>query len=92
MEVRPLDPVKALFPMYSRELENSTDVKPVKPNAELSIRLTELGNVIDFNVQQPLNVPAPIVWTVFGITVFWHPAIKVLVLISMMQLQLSPEV
>ena len=47
--------------------------------------------VIEVRPLQPLNADSPMLVTSFGMTVFWQPAISLLVEVSMMALQLLRE-
>ncbi len=53
--------------------------------------LTLLGNVSSGKPLQPPKAPFPILVTLFGMTLFLHPAINVLVFVSIIELQLSRE-
>ena len=50
-----------------------------------------LGNVNSVKPLQPQKAQFPILVTLFGMTLFLHPAIKVLVSVSIIELQLSRE-
>ena len=50
--------------------------------------VTEFGMVMRVKLLQRLNAESPILVTESGITVFWQPAIKVLVAVSIIALQL----
>ena len=67
--VKPLQPLKALYPMLVTLLDNVSSVKP----------------------EQPQKAEFPMLVTLFGMTLFLHPAIKVLVSVSIIELQLSRE-
>ena len=65
-------------------------VKPLHPlKAEYPIEVMELGMVIEVRAVQPENAYPSIFVTELGITVFRHPAISLLVDVSIMALQLS---
>ena len=69
-----------------------TSVKPVQSaNAFMSIKVTELGMVIDVNPVQPQNARGPIDVTEFGIVEFLQPTISVFVAVSIIALQLLRE-
>ena len=53
--------------------------------------VTLLGMVIDVKLEQPSKAPAPMLVTLLGMTVFLHPAISVLVAVSIIALQFSRE-
>ena len=62
MDVRPVQPWKALFPIVVTELGNSMDVRPVQPwKALFPIVVTELGMSMDVNPVQPWKALFPIV-------------------------------
>jgi len=52
---------------------------------------TLLGNVSSVKPEQPQKAEFPMLVTLFGMTLFLHPAIKVLVSVSIIELQLSRE-
>ena len=62
-------------------------VMEVRPEQSLkaanSMFFTLLGMIMDVKPLQPLKEFCPISVTLLGITVFWQPAIKVLVAVSM---------
>ena len=71
---------------------NVSLVKPLQPsNAKTSISLTLLGNVSSVKPLQPQKARPSILATLFGMTLFLHPAINVLVFLSIIELQLSRE-
>ena len=53
--------------------------------------VTELGMLMDVREEQPLNALSPMLVTELGIVVDWHPAIRVLVAVSIIALQFSRE-
>ena len=53
--------------------------------------VTLLGNVSSVKPVQPSKAEFPMLVTLFGMTLFLHPAIKVLVSVSIIELQLSRE-
>ena len=53
--------------------------------------VTLLGIVTDVKLEQPSKAPAPMLVTLLGMTVFLHPAISVLVAVSIIALQFSRE-
>ena len=55
------------------------------------MEVTELGISIEVRPLQSENAQFPMEVTVLGMTVFWQPATRVLVLVSMMALQLLRE-
>ena len=68
------------------------DVRPVHcMKAKLPISVTLLGIVTDVRPEQPKKAPPSIDVTLLGISVFLQPAIRVLVAVSMIALQLSRE-
>ena len=67
-------------------------VSPLHPeNAKLPMFVTLLGIVILVISLHPENAEAPIEVTEFGMMVFLHPAINVLLEVSMIALQLFRE-
>ena len=52
---------------------------------------TLLCNVSSVKPVQPSKAESPMLVTLFGMTLFLHPAIKVLVAVSIIELQLSRE-
>ena len=67
-------------------------VKPVQAEkAFLPIEVTLLGIVTEVRPVKLMKAPSPMEVTLFGINEFLQPAIKVLVDVSMMALQLSRE-
>lgn len=78
--------------MEAKELPMLTEVSPLhKLNALLSMEVTELLMSIEVRPVQLENAEFPMEVTVFGMTVFMQPAIKTLVLVMMMALQLFRE-
>ena len=59
--------------------------------AYLPMLFTLLGNVSSVKPEQPQKAEFPMLVTLFGMTLFLHPAIKVLVSVSIIELQLSRE-
>ena len=53
--------------------------------------VTELGRVMEVREEQPENAYSPMLVTELRIMVDWHPAIRVLVAVSIMALQFSRE-
>ena len=51
--------------------------------------VTELGMVMEVRLEQNSKARSPILVTEFGIVVFLHPAINLLVFVSIIALQLS---
>ena len=71
---------------------NTTVVKPVQPEKALSpIEVTELGIVTEVKLVQPEKASEQIEVTELGIIVVLQPAIRVLVAVSTIALQLSRE-
>ena len=70
-------------------LEISTEVRLEQPRkAPCPMVVTLLGMVTEVRLEQPKNALSPILITLEGIFVFLHPAIKVLVAVSIIALQL----
>ena len=73
-------------------LGNVSSVKPLQyAKAESPMLFTLLGNVSSVKPVQPSKAESPMLVTLFGMTLFLHPAIKVLVAVSIIELQLSRE-
>ena len=73
-------------------LGNVILVKPLQPSkASPSMLFTLSGNVILVKPVQPRKASYQILATLFGMTLFLHPAINVLVAVSIIELQLSLE-
>ena len=53
--------------------------------------LTPFGNVSSVKPLQPLKAESPMLVTLFGMTLFLHPTINVLVPVSIIELQLPQE-
>ena len=70
-------------------------MREVKPEQSMKARspmfVTELGRVIEVKSDQFRKASSPILSIVLGILVFLHPAISVLVEVSIIALQLSRE-
>ena len=91
-EVKREQPKKADIPMLVTELPIVTEVKLEQlEKAYSSILVTEFGMVMEVKPEQPEKAYFPIFVTELGIMVFLHPAIKVLLLFSMIALLLSRE-
>lgn len=88
-DISPLQLEKEPMPIVVTELGIVTDVNPLHPMKVLfPILVTEFGIIMEVSPVEPLNALAPIEVTVLGITVFWQPAMRVFVEVSMMELQL----
>ena len=55
------------------------------------MRVTLLGNVSSVILLQPSKAKSPMLVTLLGMMLFLHPAINVLVAVSIIELQLSRE-
>ena len=75
--------------MFSATFIEDSPEQPTKAYALIFVTL--FGILTDCKPVQPLKAPKPILTTLFGIVVFLQPAIKVLVAVSIMALQLSLE-
>ena len=62
-----------------------------QPKAESPMLFTLLGNVSSVKPVQPSKAESPMLVTLLGMMLFLHPAIKVLVSVSIIELQLSRE-
>ena len=68
------------------------EVRLLQPWKALSPMLvTLLGMVMEVRPLQLSKASSPILVTLFGMVVFWQPAIRVFVAVSIMALQLSRE-
>ena len=66
------------------------EVRPKQSQkARSPILVTEFGMVMEVRPEQPSKAKPPILVTEFGIVVFLHPAINLLVFVSIIALQLS---
>ena len=74
--------------MEITELGIVSEVKPQPQNAANPMEVTELGIVIEVRSQHPTNATLWMEVTELGISVFRHPAIRVLEAVSIMALQL----
>ncbi len=71
---------------------NVSSVKPLQPwKAYHQMLVMLLGNVSSVKPVQPRKASYQILATLFGMTLFLHPAINVLVSVSIIELQLSRE-
>lgn len=78
--------------MLVTEFEIVIDVRDEQPsNAPFPMLVTELGMVMEVREEQPSNALLPMRVTELGMMVDWHPAIRVLVDVSIMALQFSRE-
>ena len=78
--------------MLVTELGMVIDVRSVQLlKAPSPMLVTELGMVIDVRLEQTQKAYLPMLVTELGMTVFLLPAIKVLLSVSIMALQLSRE-
>ena len=59
--------------------------------AQLPMLVTLLGMVMEVRLVQPEKALPPMLVTLLGIIVFWQPAIRVFVSVSIIALQLSRE-
>ena len=91
-EIKPSQAQKAYSPMLVTDLPIVTEVKPEHSEKAYSPMLvTEFGMVMEVKPEQPKKAPVPMLVTELGIMVFLHPAIKVLLLFSIMALLSSRE-
>ena len=82
----------AYSPILVTEFGMITEIKPSQAQKAYSPMLvTEFGMVMEVKPEQPKKAPVPMLVTELGIMVFLHPAIKVLLLFSIMALQSSRE-
>ena len=73
-------------------LGNVSSVKPVQPSkADSPMLVTLLGNVSSVNSLHQPKALFPMLVTLLGMMLFLHPAINVLVAVSIIELQLSRE-
>jgi len=73
-------------------LGNVSSVKPLQSQKAASPMLvTPFGNVSSVKPLQPSKAPYPMLVTLLGMTLFLHPAINVLVSVSIIELQLPQE-
>ena len=92
MEIKPVHHLKAYAHMLVTEFGMVMEVKPEQSSkASISILVTEFGMVMEVKPVHLLKAQTPILVTELGIMVFLHPAIKVLLLFSIMALQSSRE-
>ena len=71
---------------------NVSSVKPLQSlKAEFPMLVTLLGNVSLIKPLQPSKALSPMLLTLLGMTLFLHPAINVLVSVSIIELQLPRE-
>ena len=71
---------------------NVSLVKPLQPlKTAYPMLVTLLGNVSSVKPLQPPKAEYPMLVMLFGMILFLHPAIKVLVAVSIIELQLSRE-
>ena len=92
MEVRLLQPEKALLPMLVTLFGMVMDVRLLQPEkALLPMLVTPLGMVMEVRPLQPEKALLPMLVTLFGMVVFIHPAINVFVAVSIIALQLLRE-
>ena len=67
IDVKPVQPLKALYPILVTEFGIVTDVKPVhQEKADLPILVTEFGMVTDVKSLQPSKARNPILVTVYS--------------------------
>ena len=78
--------------MHATLSGNVSSVKPLQyAKAPSPMLFTLLGNVSSVKPLQPLKALYPMLVTLLGMMLFLHPAIKVLVAVSIIELQLSRE-